>query len=130
RMATPFLNGMKQETTTAAATAPVPHPTAPLKIGGSADAPFRGYVDEVRVAPGVLYTGDFQPERYFATVMSEEIAHFHLDEAGGSYAVDVSPQHNDGVLGGGASFDPTCQYYRCSSVVTYGGYVYAPSTAT
>jgi concanavalin A-like lectin/glucanase superfamily protein len=128
QIATLWLNGTKQETRTLPVDAPALFPTAALNVGGSAEQPYSGYIDEVRIAPGVLYTADFQPERYFASIMAEEIAHFHFDEAGSSYAIDVSPQHNDGKLVNGATFDPTCQYYRCSSVVTYGGYVWAGSS--
>jgi hypothetical protein len=118
-----WVNG--QQAAMASAGPPRMLPTAPFIVGDG----FQGLIDEVRLSATLRYNASFTPARSVPWTLPDDVAHFHFDEASGVHAIDASPNANDAVLAPGASFEPSCQYYRCGSVVTYGGYVTAPPIA-
>jgi concanavalin A-like lectin/glucanase superfamily protein len=97
----------------------------PLTMGNDATQnpgeQFVGLIDEVRLSEGLTYTANFLPERHFMNATDADLALFHFDELSSQYAIDASKNANDGVLSAGAGHDSLCFYYRCGSVVTYGG---------
>jgi hypothetical protein len=76
---------------------------------GTAARPFSGLIDEVRVSSNLRYstTAAFVPQKQFTSDGWTELL-LHLDEASGTLALDSSPEHQNGMLGGNAQFSPSC----------------------
>jgi hypothetical protein len=102
----------------------------PLAIGNSPDddAPFTGYIDEVRVSSVVRYFNPMftLPRRFDPD--ADTLALFHLDESGAP-PLDSSWNGNNAIAYGALSTNSMCVFTRCGSVFLYGGEVDAPPIA-
>ena len=90
-------------------------PTVPVAIGnqpsGIGERPFNGLIDELHLFDRALTADDLQGRGESYAVNGEWVAHWQLDEAEGTTAVDTANAHN-GTLNAGVSFVPGGGYRR------------------